>query len=61
MREVIECNYAPLTVQNAVVLWESLEFVLGGKDADGDHAPGAAESVHTGGAHGVVDLPNYRD
>ena len=56
MREVIECNYAPLTVQNAVVLRESLELVLVGKDADGDHAPRAAESVHTGGAHGVVHL-----
>ena len=38
------------------MLRESLQLVLVGKDADGDHAPGAAESVHTGGPNGVVNL-----
>ena len=46
----------PLTVQDAVVLGEPLELVLVREDADGDHAPRAAEPVNAGGAHGVVHL-----
>ena len=44
------------TVQESVVLGEPLELVLVREDADGDHAPRAAEPVHAGGAHRVVNL-----
>ena len=44
------------TVQESVVLGEPLELVLVREDADGNHAPRAAEPVHAGGPHGVVHL-----
>ena len=45
-----------ITVQESVVLGEPLELVLVREDADGNHAPRAAEPVYAGGPHGIVHL-----